>query len=222
MMHKSALVAGGTGLVGNHLVNLLTESNEYEDVKVLVRTGSRSTNDKASVLEVDYRYLPDFKDQLTAENIFCCLGTTIRQAGSKDNFYQVDFTFPFELAKISLENGSRQFNIVTSSGASASSMFFYNRVKGEIENALKQLEFKSLNIFRPSLLLGERDEMRFGEEIGSVVTKMLNPVLVGKLKKYRAIEAETVAKAMLNVSLKELTGVQIVESDMIQEYGDQI
>lgn len=124
-----------------------------------------------------------------------------------------------ELAQIALKNGSKQFNIVTAGGANSTSIFFYNRVKGEVEQALSDLGFEKLNIFRPSLLLGKRNEERLGEEIGTAVFKVVNPLLAGPLRKYRAIQAKVVAKAMLKVSLSSESDNNIYESDIIQKIG---
>lgn len=218
-MSGIALVAGGTGLVGSHLVNLLVKTKAYDEVKILVRKGSSFQMNGVTAIEVDYDRLMDFERFLKADVVFCCLGTTIKKAGSKVNFRKVDFDYPLELAKISLKNGARQYNIVTAGGANSKSMFFYNKVKGEIEKSLINLEFQNLNIFRPSLLLGSRNEKRLGEDIGAVVAKVINPILLGNMRKYRAIHAETVARSMLNISIKNQNGVHIVESDAIQQLG---
>jgi len=219
-MSASALVAGGTGLVGNHLVKFLVQSGKFGEIKVLVRTGSNYINPEVFVIEVDFDHLAYSKDQLGSDAVFCCLGTTIKKAGSKDNFYKVDFTYPHELAKIAIDLGASQFNIITALGASSKSTFYYNRVKGDIEDALCKLEFQNLNIFRPSLLLGKRDEDRIGERIASIIAKTLNPLLVGRLRKYRGVQAEVVARAMLNVSLSKYEGVQVFESDTIQNLAN--
>lgn len=218
-MSKTALVAGGSGLVGTHLVDQLIKSQDYSEVKVLIRKGSKYQNEHASIIEVDYDQLSDYKSVLNADVVFCCLGTTMKKAGSKEQFYTVDFTYVFELAKIAQENESKQFCIITSSGANSSSVFYYNKVKGEIEDAISQLELTSVNIFRPSLLVGKRNEHRSGEQIGGIIAKVVNPLLVGKLKKYRAIHAEIVAGAMVKVSLENQEGIRIIESDVIQSYA---
>jgi len=218
-MSGIALVAGGTGLVGSHLVNLLVKTKTFDEVKILVRKGSSFQMNGVTIIDVDYDRLMDFERFLKADVVFCCLGTTIKKAGSKENFHRVDFDYPLELAKISLKNGARQYNIVTAGGANSKSLFFYNRVKGDIEKSLINLEFQNLNIFRPSLLLGSRSEKRLGEDIGAVVAKVINPILLGKMRKYRAIHAETVARSMLNISTKNQNGVHIVESDTIQKLG---
>lgn len=219
-MSKTALVAGGTGLVGRHLVDLLVEAKEFDEISVLVRKGSTCQFKGVSVHELDYNHLSDVKSLLRADSVFCCLGTTMKKAGSKEQFQRVDFTYPYELARLSLENGCRQFNIITASGANSKSMFFYNKIKGEVENALSKLEFQNINIFRPSLLLGQREEQRIAEKVGAAVAKVINPLLVGGLKKYRAIQAETVARAMINVSLENRKGLQIIPSDILQVYGN--
>ncbi len=219
-MGKSALVAGGTGLVGRHLVDLLVDANEYDEIKVLVRKGSTQQFKGASVLEVDYDALSDYKSLMTADVVFCCLGTTMKKAGSKEQFQKVDFTYPYELANISKENGCRQFNIITALGANSKSMFYYNKIKGDVESALSKLEFQNLNIFRPSLLLGQREEQRIGDKIGAVVAKIINPLLLGGLKKYRPIQAKIVARAMMNVVTENRTGLHIIPSDVLQVYGN--
>jgi uncharacterized protein YbjT (DUF2867 family) len=219
-MPRSALVAGGTGLVGGYLVDLLISSPEYDVIKVLVREGSAFNKESTEVIHVNYDSLKEYENHLKAEAVFCCLGTTIRKAGSKENFRKVDFDYPFELAKICLQNGSRQYNLITAIGADPGSVFFYNRVKGDVETAIKGLNFESLNIFRPSLLLGDRKEKRFGEKVGFVLAKVLQPFMIGSVAKYSGIEAETVAKGMIQLSNSDHEGIQIVESNSIRELGE--
>ncbi len=220
-MPLSALVAGGTGLVGSHLVNYLVDSEHFGEVRVIIRKGSPFKNEHvSSVIEVDYDNLMSFKDDLKADVIFCCLGTTMKKAGSKEQFYKVDFSYPLTLAEIAKEHQSRQLNIITASGANEQSMFFYNKVKGEVENAISKLDLRSLNIFRPSLLLGKRNEQRAGEKIGILIMKIISPLMIGGLKKYRGIRAEDVAKAMYKISLDNHDNNRIIESDSIQELAD--
>jgi uncharacterized protein YbjT (DUF2867 family) len=216
-MPKTAVVAGSTGLVGNHLIQILAQSHEYEAVIALVRKGSNVIYDGVFTVEVDYHRLADFAENLQADDVYCCLGTTMKKAGSKASFYQVDYTFPFELAMIAGKNGSARFNIVTASGANSASLFYYNRVKGDIEKAIMKLNIPNINIFRPSLLLGNRSEKRMGEQVGAVIAKLMNPVMLGRLRRYRAIKGADVAKAMYRVSQLDKTGAQIYESDKIYE-----
>jgi len=218
-MGKTAIVAGSTGLVGKHLVQILAKSHEYESVIALVRKGSNFIHEGVFTIEVDYDQLSDYSEDLKADDIFCCLGTTMKKAGSKDNFYKVDFTFPLELAKLSEKNECEQFNIITASGANSNSMFYYNRVKGDVEQAVSKLEIPCINIFRPSLLLGERKEKRMGEQIGAVIFKYLNQLMAGPMRKYRAIQGEVVANAMFRGNQKQSKGIHIFESDKIQAIG---
>lgn len=218
-MSKTAIVAGSTGLVGKHLVQILAKSHEYESVIALVRKGSNFIHDGVFTVEVDYNQLADFEDELKGNDVFCCLGTTMKKARTKDNFYKVDYTFPLELAKVAEKNNSRRFNIITASGASSKSMFYYNRVKGDIESAISNLKIPCINVFRPSLLLGDRNEKRTGEQIGAVLFKMINPLMTGPLKKFRAIKGEVVANAMFKVNQQHTEGIHIFDSDKIQEIG---
>lgn len=218
-MGKTAVVAGSTGLVGSHLVKILAASKEYEAVIAIVREKSSFIHEGVITIEVNYNRLHDFVEAIKADDVYCCLGTTMKKAGSKANFYQVDYTYPLELAKIAELNHSTQFHIITAAGSNSKSTFYYNRVKGDIENAILKLNIPNVNIYRPSLLLGDRNEKRVGEQIGAVLAKLANPLLIGRLRRYRAIQAKTVAQAMFKVSQSNMEGAHIYESDKIQELG---
>jgi uncharacterized protein YbjT (DUF2867 family) len=218
-MAEKALIAGASGLVGGFLVRLLAETRQFDELIALHRKGSKIVVPGVTAVEIDMDYLDDYREKLIGEVVFCCLGTTMKKAKTKKNFYTVDFTYPYELAKIAFRNGCKQFNIITASGANIKSFFYYNRVKGEIEHAVGQIGFPSVNIFRPSFLLGKRNEKRIGEQAGAAVAKVINPLLVGTAKKYRAVQAETVAKAMIRLAHEYRLGVNIWPSDLIQQYG---
>lgn len=210
---RTALVIGGTGLVGREVVTQLLTSEKYNQVKVLVRKSLDISHPKFVSIPFDFNH-PD-ASLLIADDIFCCLGTTLKKAGSKEAFYQVDYTYPFEIAKIALSNGAKRFAIITSMGADSKSMFYYNRVKGEIEDSLKQLGYEALLIFRPSLLLGNRAESRFGEKIGKRFSLFFKSIIPTK---YRAIEAQKVAKAMVSITSSNVKGMLIYELDLMQEF----
>ncbi len=210
---KTALVIGATGLIGKHLTIKLLKSNFYEKVKVLVRKPLDINHPNLEQIIVDFDNLDTSK--IIADDVFCCLGTTMKKAGSKPAFYKVDFTYPLEVAKAALSNGAKQYLIVTAMGADEKSMIFYNRVKGEIEKALSDLHYPTLLIFRPSMLIGERDETRLGEKIGEILMNSLSFLIP---EKYKAIEGEKVANAMLTLAQKGIKNKDIFESGTLQRF----
>ncbi|MDZ7359453.1 MAG: oxidoreductase [candidate division KSB1 bacterium] len=218
-MTKSALLLGASGLVGGHCLKLLLEDEAYAKVTAWVRKPLALCHPKLEQTVVDFTRLESYAERAKANDVFCCLGTTIRKAGSQAAFRQVDFTHPVEIAKIAVANGAGQFLIVTSLGANPKSPIFYNRVKGEVEAAITPLPFHAVHIFRPSLLLGERQEVRPGEKIGAKVAGAFSFLFRGPLRKYRPIHARVVAAAMIAIAKQNLAGVNIFESDWIEEVG---
>lgn len=214
--NKKALLAGATGLVGSNLLNLLLNDPYYNEVIIPVRHKTGISHPKLKELIIDYDKLDSYKDLLKADDIFCCLGTTIKKAGSQEAFRKVDFNYPLDLAKLTLSNGARQYLIITSIGANEKSKVFYTRVKGEIENELTKLNFKSISIFRPSMILGERKEKRFKEKAGLILFKIISPLLAGSLKRYKGIEASDIARAMLICAKEYHAGISIYESNVIK------
>lgn len=213
MKKRVALVIGASGLVGKQVVQQLSESNQYAKVKVLLRSKMVLEHPKIEQIIIDFNKISALT--LTADDIFCCLGTTMAKAGSKEAFYKVDFTFPLEIAKSMLQNGAETFAIVTAMGASASSFVYYNKVKGQIEDTLKSLDYQRLVIVRPSMLLGERQEKRLGETIGKVLMKSIDFLTP---KKYKAVYDKQVAAAMIHAVLTETKKLQIIESDKLQDF----
>ena len=213
MSTRSALVIGGSGLVGRQLLQNLLESDKYSQIRVLSRTDLGFKHAKLEVIIFDFDF-PKL-ELVIGEDVYCCLGTTMKKAGSKANFYKVDFTYPTQIAAAALKNGSKRFSIVTAMGADAKSSFYYNRVKGEVEAALENMKFESLFIFRPSLLLGVRPDSRLGEQIGEKFARIFRPFIPVK---YRAIEASKVAKAMLSITTSKIKGSVVYESEVLQEF----
>ena len=217
---RTALIAGGSGLVGGHLLRTLLETSEYDQVVALVRHPLPLTHSKLDQVVVDFAHLEKVTDGLRCDDAFCCLGTTIKQAGSTENFRAVDLKAVLAFAWAAQHNGGRRFFTVSSLGANALSRVLYNRVKGETEEGLKVLGFQTLAIFRPSLLLGSRPHVRWGEQIAAAMMWVAEPLLMGRLRKYRAIEAAVVARAMVRCSFgQSVRGVVIVPSDEIQDLG---
>lgn len=216
---RTALVAGATGLVGGHLLRLLLEDAAYERVTALVRRGVPLSHRKLVQREINFDLLRDLAGSTRVHDVFCALGTTMRQAGSRNAFRKVDFTYVTELARLASDQRASQFLLVSSLGANPRSRVFYNRVKGEAEDAVRQLRFDAIHILRPSLLVGDRKESRPGERLGIVVARLATPFLVGPLRPYRPIAAETVARAMVRAAREGKRGVHAYRSDQIQTLG---
>ena len=212
-----ALIAGATGLIGSYLLSMLLEDPYYEQVVILTRRTLDLSDEKSNKIVTDFDKIRDVLTGIQVDHVFCCLGTTIKKAGSKEAFKKVDFEYPMELARITLKNKADKFLLVTALGANKHSIIFYNRVKGEVEEAIRQLGFPSLYIFRPSLLLGIRDEKRMGEDIAKKTYKYLDKIFIGPFKKYKGIHAKAVAVSMLRMAKSSQTGTVILESDKIKE-----
>jgi len=217
---RTALLVGASGLVGSHCLNILLAHEAYATVRVFVRKPLGISHPKLEEYIVNFDHLANCTQVMNVNDVFCTLGTTIRVAGSQEAFYNVDCTYPTVLAELSSRHGAEQFLIVTALGANPHSSVFYNRVKGEVEQNIQTQDFQSITILRPSLLLGERKETRLGERIAVWMSPLLNALMVGSLKKYRAIEARTVAAGLvysaLNNAERHIHGIRILESDAIE------
>lgn len=219
---RNALIAGASGLVGGHCLRLLLESDRYSQVISIGRRDLPVIHPKLDQQVIDFDKLESFTTDLVADDIYCCLGTTIKKAGSKEAFYKVDYTYVSQLAKITAAKNATQFLVVSAMGANASSFIFYNRVKGEMEKFVKEQGFDAVHIFQPSLLLGEREDERKGEEFASKVMKPLSQFMIGPFKKYKPIEGETVAKAMVYAAALNQTGIYTYQSDEIARLGSKL
>ena len=223
-MHKTrnALIAGASGLVGGHCLRLLLNSDRYSQVISIGRRDLPLIHPKLDQKVIDFDNLKKYGAELAADDVYCCLGTTIKKAGSKENFSKVDYTYVVELAKLAASKNAAQFLVVSSMGADAGSMFFYNKVKGEMERDVQQQDFRAVHILRPSLLLGEREEERTGEELASKIMKPLSNLMVGPLRKYKPILGEDVAKAMLYAASQKASGVHIYSSDELADMAAKL
>jgi uncharacterized protein YbjT (DUF2867 family) len=210
-MARSALIAGASGLVGGHLLRRLLDEPVYEHVAALGRRPLAVTHSKLTQHVIDFSRVREAANFPRADDVFCCLGTTIRTAGSQDAFYEVDFLYVHELARTALGYGATQFLLVSSVGANPRSRIFYSRVKGQVEEAVGRLAYQAVHIFRPSFLLGDRAERRIGERIGTAVSRVASPLLIGPFRKYQPIAADAVAAAMVRAALSGKTGVQVRE-----------
>lgn len=215
---RSALLLGATGLVGSHCLELLLADAVYHQVRVLTRRPVGLRHPKLDERRVDFDRLREDPELFRADDVFCCLGTTMARAGSEEAFRRVDLHFPVVAAELASAARAEQFLAVSSLGANPRSRVFYSRTKGEMEEAVRVLPFRAVWILRPSLLLGERTEFRLGERIGAALSRPLSPLLVGPLRRYRPIDARTVARAMLRLAKQGGPG-GVVESEEIAALG---
>lgn len=192
------LLLGATGLTGGWVLNGLLARDEIESVVVPVRKRLDSTHAKLRQQDMDFDRMEDHAGLFEVDVIICCLGTTIKKAGSQEQFRKVDYGYCLKAAELGRAAGARAFILMSAIGSSSSSTIFYNRIKGELENSVKGLGYPYLSIYHPSLLLGNRPENRLGEALGAKAMPLINRVLLGPLEKYRGIEVETVASAMVN------------------------
>lgn len=211
----TALVVGSTGLIGNQVVELLLKDDHYTHVIAIARIPLSVSHPKLTVVLADFNSIESHTAKLIADDIFCCLGTTIKKAKSKEAFRKIDFDYPLLIAKLMKVQGAKQFLLVSALGADKSSSVFYNKVKGEIEEAVSAIGYESYAVFRPSLLLGPRTEKRDGEQSMQRVFSALDFLIP---KKYKAIESIKVARAMLAIAKKNVSGNFIYESMCLQAY----
>ena len=215
MNSRTALLAGATGLIGSQLLPLLLASEHYSTVTVIGRRPVNLTHSKLNNQVVDFDKLASYTAVLKADDIFCCLGTTMKQAGSREAFRKVDYEYPLALARFAHEQGARQYSLVSAMGADRNSRIFYNRTKAEVEDDISAIPYKSIHIYRPSLLRGPRASFRLGETVGNVVMTafaFLTP------KQYRPIKSIKVARAMVSYASREEDGIYFHPSDSLQAF----
>ena len=209
---RTALIAGATGLVGGECLRRLLAHPAWTTVVVLTRRdiGVEWASPKLRQVLTDFAALENHRDQLVADDVFCALGTTMRKAGSRAAFREVDLEYPLRLAQLARGNGAQHFSLVSAVGADRRSAFHYSRVKGELEEALIAMDWPSLAIFRPSVIEGKRSEVRPLERLSGSLLR-LAPVA------WRPVAAADIASAMVSVALESPLGITIVESRSIPE-----
>ena len=196
-MVKTAFLAGATGLVGAHLLRRLLADPRYGRVIALTRKALPVQHPKLTATAVTLETLPGALADVRGDDWYCALGTTIKRAGSQEAFRRVDYDYPMALGRQAAATGAKQYLLVSAIGASAKSSIFYSRVKGELERDLAALGLPKLHVFRPALLLGDREEHRRGESVATVLMKAANPLIGGPLAKYKAVRADDVAASMI-------------------------
>lgn len=192
------LLLGASGLVGQSCLEHLLRRPQVHEVVAPTRRSLQLRDRTLHNVLIDFDRLDEYPELFEVDAILCCLGTTIKQAGSRQNFEKVDYEYCTEAAELGRAQSAKAFYLVSAMGSSEGSPFFYSRVKGKLEARLQTLEYPVLSIYHPSLLLGSREELRLGETVAAKVMPILNPLMKGAMKPYRAIHGDTVARAMVN------------------------
>lgn len=218
MNQKTAIILGATGLTGKLLLARLVADDSYSSIKLFSRRESGNSSPKITEFIGDVLQLENFKNDFTADEVFVCIGTTSSKTRDRSVYKAIDFGIPVNAARLARENNIPTFLVMSSIGANTKSNIFYSKTKGEMEQAVLNQNIPHTYILRPSLIMGERDKRRIGESIGTVLLKLTTFFLFGRLKKYRAIKADCIASAMINLA-KSKPDMQILSSDSIQEIG---
>ncbi len=213
---KTALLFGSSGLVGGHLLNQLIKDNDYDKIKIFVRSEPKINDPKLEIIKTDFNNLENYKKDIIGDVCFFCIGTTKKNSPDKKKYRRIELEVPIEIAQIAKSNSINSFIFVSSGYADPNSSGDYLKFKGEVEEELKRLNFSKLGIMRPSFLLGDRKEKRVGEIIGIFVFKLLSPLFFGPLKKMKPIQSQIVAKAMIFIAQNNIRQT-IFESNEIIE-----
>jgi uncharacterized protein YbjT (DUF2867 family) len=214
---RKALVVGSTGLVGRYVLQELFDHVSYTSIEVFLRRPHEYNRLHVHEHVIDFSRLEDFAHLFTGDDLFLCLGTTIKKAGSVTKMEEIDRDIPIRIAQMAFANGATRVAVVSSIGANAASKNYYLRIKGEMEDGIRMIPFTQIVIARPSILFGKRSEFRFGEIIGKGFMRVAGIFLLGPLRKYRGIHGRSVAIAMMNL-IKSRHRDIIYESDVLQKF----
>ena len=213
---KTALVFGSSGLIGGHLLYQLIKNDNYNMIKLFVRSETSINEPKIKIIKTDFNYLENYKEDIKGDDCFFCIGTTKQNSPDKKEYQNVELEIPKKIAQIARANSVNSFIFVSSIYANPKSSGDYVKFKGLVEEELKKLNFSNLGILRPSFLMGNRKENRTGEKIGILTFRLLSPLLLGPIKKMKPINSEKVAKAMIKIANENLRKTTF-ESDEIVE-----
>jgi len=218
---KTALIFGSSGLVGNELLNIINQNNNYNKIKLFVRSKTNSNDQKIEIIQTDFNNLEKHKDSMVGDDCFFCIGATRKDTPDKNEYRRVEYNIPVDIAKIAKSNSVKSFVYVSSLGANPNSSGSYLKNKGQVEEELNKINFPKLAVIRPSILLGNRKVLRLGERIGIFAMKALSIFFLGSLKKYKPIEAQNVAKAMVAIAQNH-DQKKFFESNELSEIGSVI
>lgn len=219
-MKKTAIILGASGLTGTILLQKLIEDDRYDTIKLFSRSKIEGLPNKVTQFIGDLLKLEQYKVDFSADEVYCCIGTTAKKTPDKALYKQIDHGILVTAAKLSKENNINTFLVVSALGANKKSSVFYNRTKGEMEFDVLQQNIKNTFVLRPSLIGGDRNDHRILEKIGLVVFKIIQPLFIGKLNKYKITEAEHIALAMINLANSTSTA-QIITSEKIKEIANK-
>ena len=198
MKKLKALVIGATGATGRELVNLLINDVEFDQVSIFVRKAPELEHEKLKIHTIGFNEIINHKNLIKGDVLFSALGTTKKDAGGKKEQYLVDYTYQHEFARIAAINGVYNYSLVSSIGANAKSSFFYPKIKGSLEEAVKKLNFRKIDIFQPPMLIRQPDLMRVGEKSGIKILNKLNKI--GILKSQKPLAIKALADKMIKIA----------------------
>lgn len=213
-MKKTAILLGASGLTGGLLLKLLLSDSDYDKIKLFSRKDSGISHPKIEEHIVDILHLKDCSADFTGDVVFCCIGTTKAKTPDETEYKAIDHGIPVAAAQLAKQHNIPTFIVISALGANAKSTIFYNRIKGEMEESIMALGIPKTYFLEPSLISGDRTEVRIGETMGIYLMKIINPLLFGKLKKYRSIAPENIAKTMWFLSKNEYPKT-VIPSDVI-------
>jgi len=217
---KTALIFGSTGLIGSNLLTLLIKDDYYTTIKIFVRSKININDPKVEIINLDFNKLSEYSHLIKGDDCFFCIGTTKKKTPNNDEYRNIEYNFPVNIAEIAKNNNVRSFMYVSSLGSNPNTKNTYLKNKGEAEEFLKKLNFSQLSIIRPSFLLGDRNEFRLGEIIGKNIYKKLSFLFQGSLRKFRAIESKNVAKAMIVISKNNYQDIYF-DSEYLQDISNK-
>ena len=217
---KTALIFGSTGLIGSNLLTLLIKDDYYTTIKIFVRSKININDPKVEIINLDFNKLNEYSHLIKGDDCFFCIGTTKKKTPNNDEYRNIEYNFPVNIAEIAKNNNVRSFMYVSSLGSNPNTKNTYLKNKGEAEEFLKKLNFSQLSIIRPSFLLGDRNEFRLGEIIGKNIYKKLSFLFQGSLRKFRAIESKNVAKAMIVISKNNYQDIYF-DSEYLQDISNK-
>lgn len=218
-MKKTAIIIGGTGAIGQELIQLLINNSHYDAIKLFSRSSSNIKHCKIKEFLGDLFEFEKFENNFTGDEVYCCIGTTKKQTPNEEGYRKIDYGIPVAAAKLAKKNNIPTYLVVSSLGANKNSTTFYTKTKGEMENAIYGLGIKNTSVFRPSLLIRNTKETRFFEKIATIIMSVLDFIFIGRFKKYKAIKTITVAKAMILIANSN-TPLTLYLSDEIEQLGN--